>query len=210
MKLPRTGPEVHPLARWRPARLPPRAVSRGATPMRARTGRPLPAIGADVHYFQDRSGNWAEDLPEWDDLDDWSRRWYVAAVPSPLPEVIDGNLRDVRAAPADTRSTMAASVPGDDAVEGSGRSATCTNRFRREVELPDPNPNCTPSAEPRALPDGRRCSAHSCNTRPTPATTWCRNWSWLRLATSMTRRTCSERGSGQHPPASVGRDRAHR
>ncbi|MEY4181071.1 MAG: hypothetical protein RLY70_4646, partial [Planctomycetota bacterium] len=131
-----------------------RAVSRGATPMEPElVGRYRDH--ADVHYFQDRSGNWAEDLPEWDDLDDSERRWYVTAVPSPLPEIIDGNLRDVRSGTRQYEVYDGRVIPGDDNQDRS--VSHVYEPIWREVDLPNPNPNCIPSANPGS-PDGRRCT----------------------------------------------------
>ncbi len=51
---------------------------------------------ADVHYYQDRSGQYPDNRPNMEDLDLSPARWYVTGVPAPEPVVIDGNLRDVR------------------------------------------------------------------------------------------------------------------
>ncbi|MFM7073305.1 MAG: hypothetical protein ACKO38_16075, partial [Planctomycetota bacterium] len=90
-----------------------RAVSRGSRDLTPELVGQYRDHG-DVFYYQDRSGKYPDARPNWEDLDRSEARWYVTGIMSPLPEVIDGNLRDVRNGRRQYEIYDGRVIPGDD------------------------------------------------------------------------------------------------
>jgi hypothetical protein len=132
LNFPGLDPTLHPPARPRQLDFL-RAVSRGSqelTPELVGQYRDH----ADAFYYQDRSGNYSCDRP--DRGGSRSVRTpleRLTAIPSPLPEIIDRNLRDVRRlAGGNMKSTMAASFPATTA-KGSVRQPYLRADLRESV-----------------------------------------------------------------------------